>query len=357
MSYPENIPFKLFANCKLTAGKNFSTISDLENQGIQPIPNSLLTVLQENQGMSISEIKKLYTPDESTILDSYFSFLFENDYIFFTTSPEQFPEIEETWYAPEAIFSAIMDFRYEPSYDVIKMLNELSVLQCKHIQLRFFEIEDLTAVEHILKSLDGSTIISVDVLMPHKDSIIFDNLSYLFKYPRLSGITVFNAEKEETKSVEGKIATIDYSVSKINNCSSCGKIDQRYFTATINFYTESKNFNTCLNRKISIDENGLIKNCPSMIESYGHASNTNLHDVIVQGEFLKYWHIRKQEIKKCNECAFRNACSDCRAYLEDPTDIYSAPLKCGFKPESQNWEEWFNDPEKKRAIAYYNLEN
>ncbi|MDR3008605.1 MAG: grasp-with-spasm system SPASM domain peptide maturase [Sphingobacterium sp.] len=355
MSYPENIPFKLFATCKLTDGKNFSTISDLENQGIQPIPNSLLKVLQENQGMSISEIKKLYTPEESKILDSYFSFLFENDYIFFTSSPEQFPEIEETWYTPEVIVSAIIDFRNEPSYDIIKVLNELSLLQCKHIQLRYFEIEDLKAVERIMKSLEGSTIISVDVLMPHKDSITFKDLSTLFKYPRLSGITVFNAENEESKSVEGKIATIDYSVAHINNCSSCGKIDQKYFTATLDFYTESKNFNTCLNRKISIDENGMIKNCPSMMESFGHASNTNLLNVILQGEFLKYWHVRKEEIKKCNECAFRNTCSDCRAYLEDPTDIYSAPLKCGFNPESQNWDNWLNDPEKQQAIAYYKL--
>ncbi|MGJ1435661.1 grasp-with-spasm system SPASM domain peptide maturase [Sphingobacterium siyangense] len=355
MNYPENIPFKLFATCKLTHGKYFSTITDLQNQGIQPIPNSLLKILQEYQGMSIAEVKNLYTPNESTILDSYFSFLFENGYIFFTGNPEHFPEIEETWYAPEAIISAIFDFRHELTYDLTKVLHELNEFQCKHIQLRYFEIEDLDVIEGILNALDGSTIISVDLLMPYKGSITFQDLSDLFKYPRLSGITVFNAESEESKSVEGKLATVEYSASNINNCSSCGKIDKRFFTATLDFYTESKNFNSCLNRKISIDENGLIKNCPSMIASYGHANDTKLHDVIAQSEFVKFWQIKKQDIKKCNECPFRNACSDCRAYLEDPTDIYSAPLKCGFNHESQNWENWFHDPEKQQAIAYYKL--
>ncbi|MNL67068.1 hypothetical protein D3C87_1916250 [compost metagenome] len=48
-------------------------------------------------------------------------------------------------------------------------------------------------------------------------------------------------------------------------------------------------------------------------------------------------------------------CTDCRAYVEDPKDIYSKPLKCGYDPYTNEWEDWVTHPMKQAAIEEYGL--
>ena len=93
-----------------------------------------------------------------------------------------------------------------------------------------------------------------------------------------------------------------------------------------------------------------------MIKSYGNIRNTKLIDVVNNPEFQKVWHIKKDEITKCQDCEFRHICTDCRAYLENPEDQYSAPLKCGYDPYTCTWEEWSTNPLKEKAIAFYGME-
>ena len=38
------------------------------------------------------------------------------------------------------------------------------------------------------------------------------------------------------------------------------------------------------------------------------------------------------------DCKFRYICTDCRAYLANPNDMYSKPLKCNYNPYSATWE-------------------
>lgn len=104
-------------------------------------------------------------------------------------------------------------------------------------------------------------------------------------------------------------------------------------------YIENRNHNSCLNRKISIDEFGEIKNCPSMKHSYGNINKTHLSEILKIKEYTNLWDINKDGIKVCKDCEYRNICSDCRAYLADANDIFSKPLKCKNNPYTGVWEE------------------
>ena len=145
--------------------------------------------------------------------------------------------------------------------------------------------------------------------------------------------------------------------NKVNSNLSCGVINTQNFVSNLNIFTESQQHNTCLNRKISIDKDGYIKNCPSMAHHFGHISDTKLEDVIANPEFTKYWYIKKDEITKCKDCEFRHICTDCRAYRENPDDLYSAPLKCGYDPYTGVWEEWSTNPLKQQAIEHYGMKD
>jgi SPASM domain peptide maturase of grasp-with-spasm system len=118
---------------------------------------------------------------------------------------------------------------------------------------------------------------------------------------------------------------------------------------------ESLKYNSCLNNKISIDTFGNIKNCPSMKENFGNINDLTLTDAFNNNQFKKYWNIKKDDIAVCKDCEFRHICTDCRAFLETPEDIYSKPLKCGYNPYTNTWEEWSTNPLKQKAIEFYGM--
>jgi SPASM domain peptide maturase of grasp-with-spasm system len=92
-----------------------------------------------------------------------------------------------------------------------------------------------------------------------------------------------------------------------------------------------------LNRKVSIDSAGEIKNCPAMNKRYGNAADTALTNVLAQPEFRTVWDISKDQVETCCDCEFRYICTDCRALLRNPSNPLSKPLRCGYDPYSATW--------------------
>ena len=93
-----------------------------------------------------------------------------------------------------------------------------------------------------------------------------------------------------------------------------------------------------------------------MKRSFGNIKNITLEEALSHPDFKKLWNINKDQIEVCKDCEFRYICTDCRAYLEDPENIYSKPLKCGYNPYTCEWEEWSTNPLKQKAIEYYGME-
>jgi len=153
-----------------------------------------------------------------------------------------------------------------------------------------------------------------------------------------------------------------YSKECINSAKRCGRIGSDFFNINIKTFTEAHHHNTCLNRKISIDAEGNIRNCPSMPQSFGNIKDTTLQQALDHPDFKKYWNHKKDDIEVCRDCEFRYICTDCRAYLEDPDNEYSKPLKCGYDPYTGEWSDpiaigWSTNPLKQAAIKYYGMED
>ncbi len=68
-------------------------------------------------------------------------------------------------------------------------------------------------------------------------------------------------------------------------------------------------------------------------------------------------HLYVKKTASCDDCKFSYICTDCRAYLENPEDMYSKPLKCGYNPYTNEWEEWSANPLKQKAIDFYGMQN
>ena len=93
-----------------------------------------------------------------------------------------------------------------------------------------------------------------------------------------------------------------------------------------------------------------------MHESFGNVKDTRLATALEQEGVRKYWGISKDQVSICRDCEFRYVCTDCRAYVQQPGDDFSKPLKCGYDPYTNTWEDWTLNPLNKKVIEYYGLQ-
>ena len=93
-----------------------------------------------------------------------------------------------------------------------------------------------------------------------------------------------------------------------------------------------------------------------MSQSFGNIKDTTLKATLNHKDFKKYWNISKDQIEVCKDCEFRYVCTDCRAYIDEPENVLSKPLKCGYNPYTALWEDWSTNPLKQNAITYYEME-
>ncbi|MBW8873326.1 MAG: grasp-with-spasm system SPASM domain peptide maturase, partial [Acidobacteria bacterium] len=142
---------------------------------------------------------------------------------------------------------------------------------------------------------------------------------------------------ENRGCVIGRNVTLRYLAQAIDSPACCGQVHPRYFVTNLSAFAEARRFNSCLNRKISIDARGEIRNCPSLPRSFGNTSDTSLHSALAHNDFAALWEINKDQVEICKDCEFRYICTDCRAYLTSPGDVYSKPSKCSYNPYTAEW--------------------
>lgn len=353
--------FKMHSNCIAVKGANRSSICDLQRNEVKLIPHDVYDLITLHEGKTMEEIKKQYDKQYHNIVDEYLTFLFDHEYAFLTDMAELYPKLNTQWFESSEVTNAIIDINENSLYNVTTVLSQLDELNCKYVQIRFFSTTTQNKIIEIVNFLNRteSIVSSVNFVVRFTEEFSIKNTTQLLKlYPRISSFIVYNCKENTFSTPFGNDATkyIQYITKNIISSAHCGVISQEYFAPNIKAYTEGLQHNSCLNRKISVDIHGNIKNCPSMSQSFGNIKYTSLKQALEHKDFKKYWNIAKDQINICKVCEFRYVCTDCRAYTENPLDDYSKPLKCGYNPYTNEWSDWSMNPLKLKAIAYYELE-
>ena len=336
--------FELYENIKMSKGIKRYSLLDLQNNLLYFIPvkfgdkieskrvfshsDTDLSVEQFNELIDLQIIKK-YDANHVSAISS-----FEFDY-------------------PATISNAIVEISSN-NLNYLEDINKyLKDFGCPVVS---FVIVD-TIRTNILKRV-VSTYKSIQIIIASKE---YDEISLvkLFRGNQNIVSLVFTDFPLSKKSIVlkdnfGALRSVSYTCTPYNS-KLCGLVAASSFLLNYQFYTESLHHNSCLNRKISIDAEGNIKNCPSMKESFGNIRDTTLAEAIEKPGFKEYWDINKDKIHVCKDCEFRYICTDCRAYVEDPEDILSKPLKCGYNPYTGEWSEWSTNPLKQKAIDFYGM--
>lgn len=288
----------------------------------------------------------------------YFSHLIQEKFLLPLKSKNEiqyFEKVNYNFYEPNKLSNAILNIDTNTSERLIKkIIKNLESVGIFAIEIR---VNNSGKIIDLLNNFNKTNIDSIDLVFDlntdknYLDSGFYENL--LYAYERVTSITIFNVRWESlTKRKHGKLFKV---ISNYNDNMICGEISQKKFVANFYSLTEALKHNSCLNRKISIDAVGNIRNCPSMTESFGNIKDITLEEALEKPGFRKFWDINKDKIHVCKDCEFRYICTDCRAYVENPEDIFSKPLKCGYNPYTGEWSDWSANPLNQKIINFYDF--
>lgn len=347
----------LYENCQIVKGLFRSCIYDLTRNDLYLVPNSLAAVFEMSRHKNCDEVVKLVS--SKSIFNEYASFIIQNELGFFCDKEELscFPNLSLEYESPYKITNVLLDVDVYSNLE--KSMDVVISAKCEHLQLRLYcSAREIKVPLHaIIDKFEGSTIKSIDLYIKGNDDVdVREYEELLISFPRLNFICCYNADCDFKKTIFPYCNKLLYTTQRDLTKLHCGQIAYEFFAINIEAFTEAQKSNSCLNNKVSIDRDGNIKNCPSIPQSFGNIENTSLQEALEKPGFKKLWDINKDKIHVCKDCEFRYTCTDCRAYVEDPEDILSKPLKCGYNPYTGVWSEWSTNPLKQKAIEYYGME-
>ena len=318
----------------LTCGYRNCVVIDSCRNRILSANRSLYDFFLNSMLRSRKSIYSMYAKERET-LEEYLDFLFNNEIAFWGTMDELhlFSAYNNNWDYPSHITNAIVSCSTTTCDRLSELFGTFSQLCVEAIELYVgYGVEQWP---EIIKRMNKIvTLKYVKLFVPFnqdQDFAYYDNIIRI--NPVIDQIIIYSSPQTRTNhtgTVINILQPIDFS--------NCGLVDVAYFCHSIPFFTESQRHNTCLNRKICIDAEGYIKNCPAMARSYGNIKDTTLEEAINKPGFKDLWYICKDQIDVCKDCEFRYMCTDCRCFIKDPDNIYSQPAKCTYNPYICLWE-------------------
>lgn len=329
--------FKLFSSCVPVLGASRAIIYDLQRATFEYISIGLFELLQDCDKLSINEIYDKYNYVIIDIIDEYFNWLILKEFGFYTIEPQNFPKLNLQFERPEVINNAIIDVDISSDHSYSLIFDSLNSLSCKFIELRFFYSPTMDELDRLFENVQKKCFRNVDIICKYNEEYSFEIIErFTAKFPVITKMTFFDSPRKEViRTIPSRIIVFTTQIIYSENC--CGKINFANFSVNTETFLESQKFNSCLNKKISVDKFGIIRNCPSLTKSFGHIGSVKLDDVANSIEFQEIWNISKDQIDVCKVCEFRYMCTDCRAYLGKDL-VTGKPFKCKYNPYTTTWE-------------------
>ncbi|MDR0829082.1 MAG: grasp-with-spasm system SPASM domain peptide maturase [Prevotellaceae bacterium] len=316
-----------FSNIIFTKGATRTFAVDIQHNKFWFVPNSMCEFLENYNHKTKDEIFADFEKSDHEIVKEYLDFLQKNLIAAFLPKEnvKNFTEFNLTYHSPYLFENVIVDIDKNFNLEILQKLDKIKI---PYIQIRFLDKINF----EILQILENLSFISVEII------INFENFNEndFEKYPKISKIFVYNSSKNNIKELHNK----QFIYKKLANFECCGLVTKQTFSLTTSHICLSQKHNSCLYKKLYISTIGEIKNCPQA-KSFGNIldfSTQEILDLLQNKEITKCWNITKKEILVCQDCEFRNVCTDCRYFLQDKNNQYSKPANCSYNPYSAEWK-------------------
>ena len=329
--------YRIFEGCRIIEGFERCIVEDLQ-RGTYKFYPKIITRLLDDKGIFSNNLS-LFDDDFK-----YLTNVLAKDEMIFPIDDievDNFTQLDLSWEYPAHITNCIIVWNESFIEEYIRMIKEDFLhTNCRHLQ---FQIYDSLLSEHffsIQNTINNSIIQSVEYIVGKNNFADENKLKeWVQQNKKIRFVSLCGSQNNSIISNgENGMGVIVRTIEEIESPMQCGNVHYNYFSSNIELFTEAQHHNTCLNRKVCIDANGDIKNCPAMKKSYGNIRDTTLKEAIEKPGFKDCWTICKDQIDVCKDCEFRYMCTDCRAFIKDPANPYSQPAKCTYNPYICLWE-------------------
>ncbi|MDY8136435.1 grasp-with-spasm system SPASM domain peptide maturase [Aquimarina sp. 2201CG5-10] len=298
----------LYANCIPVKGEHKSGVYDLQRGDFIDIPNDLYDFIQLFDTNNLTDLYRLTGKENHHIILEYIQFLIDKELAFILDEDEKemFPKISKQWDYPAKISNSIIDVSEVTLTVLPKIFELLSELGCEHLYIRVKMKKPVKVIGYILDLLATSSIYSIVFeadLEVEKD--ISNYIDLIEAHKRIETLFLFS-DKELIFSSEKIII-----VNKLNFIAR----KEAFFTVNSLLFNESQKYNTYFNKKLYVNEKGILKNAPECNDEFGNINNLDLDDlkyIIDSSDFQKYWGVHKDKIEECKNCEYRYMCVDNR---------------------------------------------
>ena len=351
----------LYPDIIITLGKTRSLLLDITRHDYIFIPNKFAKQIINNNFI----IETISESDQE--FKYFFNLMILKDFLFDIETLEEaklFPRIRLDFNLPFTLSNAIIEFKEIDFFPFLEEIEtNLEKLCVQSLEIRAFSFSHINSIIEFINYLSNSeknTLREIQIIIGlenYKNIRLESICTKILKNNIVRVLNVYNTKRKP----KIKDSRLIFSDKQVVSGKYCGLIDGSINSINLKIISEAINHNSCLHKKISIDIDGNIKNCPSMPQSFGNIEDTTLEEALAHKDFKKYWNLTKDHIEVCKDCEFRYICTDCRAYTERTHEIkegldVSKPLKCGYSPYTGEWEEWSTNPLKDKTIQYYELE-
>ncbi|TSJ41158.1 grasp-with-spasm system SPASM domain peptide maturase [Fluviicola chungangensis] len=331
----------LYPNIIPVRGYSRSILMDLNMGKFLFIPNYFCDFLIENKTKNLQKVDFLNFGNSENDVDEInrlVDLLIQEDYLTEVDSKLLSGlKVEVPFITDDTLISdCIIEISNLSSWNISVFLAKINTLGVKFLEIRFL---DFTSFEKHYKKiqfdLTDHSIEFLHFIVPGDDNLNEIISNEMMTFHRLNQLTIYNSKGKF--EIEGVPFILSFSTQNSIDNSNCGCINPSQFNCNIASYYANKKSNNCLSQKLSIDQYGDIKNCPSKKESFGKLETVNLERTVQLNEFRKEWHITKESILVCSDCELRWMCSDCRVFIQDESNPLSKPSKCGYNPYINKW--------------------
>ncbi|UIR55011.1 grasp-with-spasm system SPASM domain peptide maturase [Sphingobacterium sp. SRCM116780] len=353
--------FNLYSDIFITKGYNRILISDLGRNISKLYPLELHELIAELKSTSIESVLENYDSESKIIVQEYVDYLLEKEYGFITEGDwdKNFPPLSYAYHDYQLISNLFIEVEKLALSETL--IHSIVNLNIKHLVVFCRSAASSQDLIDFDGTFENTPLEGLEIYSAYSTAINADFLQAVQdQSQRIYHLVFYQCEEVPVIANTSYKFMLDFT-EDILSINSCGKVNVDDFSTNMPKVLEAINHNSCLHKKLGIDINGNIKNCPAMPQSFGNINEMTLEQVLQQDAVQQYWHLTKDEVMVCKDCEFRNVCTDCRAFTERSHDNklgldISKPLKCGYDPYSNEWSDWSLNPLKQQAIAHYGFE-
>lgn len=331
--------FRFWANCILVKGYHKGVVFDLQRNRRIEVSKYFCDYYDSYKDTDISTIASDETFESKEGYFKMLDYFIKNDFGILTDDIEALPDLSMEYDSPYLVTNAILETDSNNNQDLMfEIVDILSKGQVQAVQINDHGQMTLAQLKRLGEITSNSQIECIHIYTFFSQIDTKDLTEFLLMNSRFRYIVFMNSpENNSIKNEELGLAHLEYKTNTLD-FNDCGNVCKDLFVYDSEHFFEAHTYNTCLNRKVYISQNGLMRNCPLMNRIFGNIRQLSIKEIVNSPGFQDLWHVRKDEIDVCKDCEYRFVCTDCRHYIKEKENIHSQPSKCKYNPYIGKWE-------------------